>query len=306
MLQTARGGVFLTSKQVEIYLEVAKTQNFTSAAEKLYVSKATLSRQMALLEEELGYELFSHVGNSIRLTPEGVILEKTFEKLRFVLNRGFQEMDDIRDGRQGHLVLGFTSDMSIPDIFLKAIDAFRKKYPGVDISYVAKPFTDYVRDMEDGAIDIILAHDIELSKYRNLEHQFVTEAKRGLYYGVRHPLANKQDLKVSDFAGEIHWASRYADTPEQRASLKQISDYYGMPEFSTRYLNTTNEIIFHLLLGDGFCIMDDIVLQSKPDDVLILPIEAELEPIQKSIYWDKDNINPCIPLFCEVMESCKL
>jgi DNA-binding transcriptional LysR family regulator len=196
--------------------------------------------------------------------------------------------------------------MSIPDIFLKVIDVFRKKYPGVDVFYVAKPFTDYVHDMEDGAIDIILAHDIELSKYRNLEHQFVTEAKRGLYYGVRHPLANKKDLQVSDFAGEIHWASKYADTPEQRASLKQISDYYGMPEFSTRYLNTTNEIIFHLLLGDGFCIMDDIVLQSKPDDVLILPIEAELEPIQKSIYWDKDNINPCIPLFCEVMESCKL
>lgn len=295
----------MTSKQVEIYLEVAKTENYTTTAEKLYVSKATISRQMALLEEELGHQLFYHAGNSIKLTAQGEILRKTFEKMYGVFKNGIRLMDDTRDGYQGHLVLGFTSDMSIPDIFLKAIDHFRKKIPDVDITYVSKPFTNYVSDMESGTIDIMLAHDMELFKYKNLAHQFVVEAERGLYYGIRHPLAKKKDLAISDFSGDIHWASKHADTYDQRLLLKQVSDYYGMAEFETKYVDTTNEIIFHLLLGEGFCIMDNIVLQSKPDDILVLPIHADLAPVKKSIYWAKNNVNPCVPLFCDIMERCR-
>lgn len=293
----------MTSKQIEIYLEVAKTENLSLAADRLYVSKATMSRQLAALEEETGFQLFAHTGNSIRLTPEGEILKNTFEKMNRTLENGFQRMRDIRDGLHGHLTLGFTSDMCIPDLFLKKIDAFRRKYPDVALSYTAKPQTTYVRDLADGTIDLILAHDMALQKYASLEHLFVTEVRRGLYYGIRHPLARKKDLSIADFANETHWASVHSDTAEQRASLKQLATYYNMPEFQTRYVQTTHEIVFHLLLGEGFSIMDDLILQGKPEDIRVLPADESLEPIRLSIFWDRANANPCIPLFCGMLGS---
>lgn len=296
----------MTSKQVELYLEAARMENLTLAAEKMYVSKATMSRQLAALEDELGYRLFWHRGNAIRLTPEGEILRRTFEKMNAAMAKGFRDMDDIRNGRKGHLVLGFTSDMCIPDVFLREIDLFKKKYPDIEVSYVARPFTNYVDDMADGVIDFMLAHDMEMLKYEDLDHLSVAEAKRGLYYSIRHPLAEKEDLSVADFAEDIHWASVNADTPQQRESLKQISDYYGIPPFRTKYVTTTNEIVFHLLLGEGFSTMDDFVLQSVPEDIRILPIDESLEPVRKSVFWNRNNANPCIRLFCEIIRRKRL
>lgn len=293
----------LNSKQIELYLAAARTENLTWAAEKSFVSKATMSRQLAALEEELGYRLFYHRGNSIRLTPEGEILKDTLEKMQFLMHKGLQEMEDVHRGRRGHLVMGFTSDTFIPDVYLREIDTFRRKYPDIRVSYVSKPFTDYFNDLESGAIDIVLSHDISLMKYKTLEHLPVAEARRKLYYGIRHPLARKKDLSIRDFAENIHWASVHADTPEQRDSLKQITDYYDMPQFQTEYVATTHDIIFHLLLGEGFSIMDDFVLQNKPNDIRILPVSEELPLIRLSVFWCRDHGNPCIPLFCDVVRQ---
>ena len=205
----------MNSKQIELYLAAARTENLTWAAEKSFVSKATMSRQLAALEEELGYRLFYHLGNSIRLTPEGEILKDTLEKMQFLMQKGLQEMEDVHRGRRGHLVLGFTSDMCIPDAYLREIDTFRRKYPDIRVSYVSKPFTDYFNDLESGAIDIVLSHNMSLMKYKTLEHLPVAEARRKLYYGIRHPLARKKDLSIRDFAEDIHWASVHADTPDR-------------------------------------------------------------------------------------------
>ena len=291
----------MTSKQVELYLEAARMENLTLAAEKSFVSKATLSRQLAALEEELGYQLFYHMGNAIRLTPEGEILKDTLEKMDVLMQKGLQDMADVHEGRRGHLVLGFTSDMCIPDAYLREIDIFRRKYPDIRLSYVAKPFTNYVNDLESGAIDIMLSHDMSMVKYKTLDRLLVAEARRKLYYGIRHPLAGKKDLSIKDFAGDIHWASVNADTPEQRASLKQITDYYGIPQFQTEYVATTHEIVFHLQLGEGFSIMDDFVLQNKSDDIRTLPVAEELPLIRLSIFWNRNHTNPCIPLFCDLV-----
>ena len=293
----------MTSKQVELYLEAARMENLTLAAEKLYVSKATMSRQLAALEEELGYQLFHHMGNAIRLTPEGEILRDTLGKMDVIMQKGLRDMADVHEGRSGHLVLGFTSDMCIPDDYLREIDIFRRKYPDIRLSYVARPFTNYVNDLESGAIDIMLAHDMSMVKYKTLDHLLVAEARRKLYYGVRHPLAGRKDLSIEDFAGDIHWASVNADTPEQRASLQQITDYYHIPQFTTEYVDTTHDIVFHLQLGEGFSIMDDFVLQNKSDDIRVLPIVEELPLIRLSVFWSRKHANPCIPLFCDLIRQ---
>ena len=56
------------------FLNVAKEQSFTKAAERLHITQPTLSRQLAALEEELGVTLFARSGRNITLTEEGILL----------------------------------------------------------------------------------------------------------------------------------------------------------------------------------------------------------------------------------------
>lgn len=61
----------MTMNQLRYFVTLAHTEHYGRAAEELFVSQPSLSRAIALLEEELDVELFSHVGRNIALTRAG-------------------------------------------------------------------------------------------------------------------------------------------------------------------------------------------------------------------------------------------
>ena len=62
----------MTTKQMDYCIELARTLNFTRAAENQFVSQPTLTYQIKLLEEEIGFPLFERSGRGAALTPAGV------------------------------------------------------------------------------------------------------------------------------------------------------------------------------------------------------------------------------------------
>src|SRR5256885_15094242 len=55
-------------RQLEILQTIAETGSFTACGRKLHVSQSAISRQVLLLEEELGEPLFLRVGRQVRMT----------------------------------------------------------------------------------------------------------------------------------------------------------------------------------------------------------------------------------------------
>ena len=66
----------ITLLQIEYFIAVAKSLYFTDAARNLYVSQPSLSKQIALLEKEIGVQLFNRSTRGVRLTPAGAVLYK--------------------------------------------------------------------------------------------------------------------------------------------------------------------------------------------------------------------------------------
>src|SRR6202165_2490246 len=62
-------------RQLEILQAIAETGSFTACGKTVHVSQAAISRQVMLLEEELGEPLFLRVGRKVRMTPaaEGLV-----------------------------------------------------------------------------------------------------------------------------------------------------------------------------------------------------------------------------------------
>jgi len=74
-------------RQLEILQAIAETGSFTACGRKLHVSQSAISRQILLLEEELGEPLFLRVGRQVRMTPAA-------EKLVQLGQRVFQDVHD--------------------------------------------------------------------------------------------------------------------------------------------------------------------------------------------------------------------
>mgnify|MGYP004571839493 CR=1 FL=1 len=66
---------------LKYFLAVTREENITRAAEKLYISQPSLSKQLKELEKELGKKLLVRGKRKITLTEEGVILRKRAEEI---------------------------------------------------------------------------------------------------------------------------------------------------------------------------------------------------------------------------------
>ena len=63
------------------FLAIAREQNITKAAESLYITQSTLSKQMMDLEQQLGKQLFIRGKRKITLTEEGIFLRNRAQEI---------------------------------------------------------------------------------------------------------------------------------------------------------------------------------------------------------------------------------
>ena len=88
-------------RTMRYFLAVAREENMTCAAELLHVTQPTLSKQLKVLEDELGKKLFTRHSFSIQLTEEGILLRKRAEdlvKMADKITTEFLALDDTLGG----------------------------------------------------------------------------------------------------------------------------------------------------------------------------------------------------------------
>ena len=81
-------------RTLKYFLAVAREQNMTEAANLLFVTQPTLSRQMADLEKELGKKLFIRSNRSTTLTEEGMHLRQRAEEILALVEQTKSEITD--------------------------------------------------------------------------------------------------------------------------------------------------------------------------------------------------------------------
>ena len=95
-------------KALKYFLAVAQEQNITRAAEKLCMAQPPLSRQMKLLEEELGVTLFVRGNRQIQLTEEGYYLKQQAEEIILLMERTQQQLGKMGGSASGLISIGAT------------------------------------------------------------------------------------------------------------------------------------------------------------------------------------------------------
>ena len=81
----------MTTKQIDYCIEVARTLNFSRAADNLFVSQPTFSYQIKLLEEEVGFTIFERTGKGAALTPAGAQFVSFLTSMREDLKRAIEQ-----------------------------------------------------------------------------------------------------------------------------------------------------------------------------------------------------------------------
>ena len=143
----------MTFKQLEYFAAVAQSKSISKAAVDLHVAQPPISRQLALLEDELGVCLFLRTNKGIELTEAGQVLsvqsKQVFQDLRAMV----ETVRDVDSGLRGCLKLGsIYSTISFALDFLKEYHA---QYPLVEYYIRMGTPNDLLQDLSQGNLHVV-------------------------------------------------------------------------------------------------------------------------------------------------------
>jgi DNA-binding transcriptional LysR family regulator len=138
---------------LQVFLEAAKTENFTKAGQVLNLSQPAVSMQIRSLESYLQVELFERNGRNIQLTKSGQALAPMAEQI-VQMAFGIEESIRASQGKVvGNLVIGCSS-ASARYILPHLVARFQRLYPDVRVSIPVISRTEMVDRVIGGEYDL--------------------------------------------------------------------------------------------------------------------------------------------------------
>jgi DNA-binding transcriptional LysR family regulator len=141
--------------QLEMFLAVAREKSFTRAGERLHVSQSAVSRQVGLLERELGGKLFHRDGRRVALTHAGELLLGIASGISRQVEDAAEQVSAVHDLRRGRLRLA--GGMSVCMYILpRLVKRYRELHPDVDLRVTSGTSEAILRKMRAREIDLAL------------------------------------------------------------------------------------------------------------------------------------------------------
>lgn len=185
----------MTITQLHYVLAVAEHQNFTKAAQKVFVTQPTLSMQIQKLEDELDVLIFDRSKKPIELTETG---KKIVQQARNIVNESdrIQDIVDQQKGFVGGLFRLGVIPTVMPTLLPMFLNSFIKKYPKVKLKIEELHTEAIIEKLQDGHLDAaIAATPLEIE---NIKEQVLYYEPFVGYIPPGHRLASKKKLEPDD------------------------------------------------------------------------------------------------------------
>lgn len=146
-------GLTLDVRHLSLVHEIAGTGSVTRAAERLNLTQSALSHQLRDIEERLGLQLFLRLGKKMVLTPAGDRVLASSRRVLDEIQRAEDDLQMMAQHRKGVLRLCTQCNTGyhwLPPL----LQAFNRKYPGVDVRIVVEATSRPISALLDGEIDL--------------------------------------------------------------------------------------------------------------------------------------------------------
>ena len=177
------------------FLETAREENMTRAAERLFISQPTMSKQLKELENELGAKLFRRSNYNIKLTEAGMLLRERAEDILSLVDKTLEEFKSLDNLNSGDIYVGAPESEAMEQFALVVSD-LQKRYPGIRCNIYSGNMQDVCEKLDKGLLDFaIVMNYVDLKKYNYLPMQ--TEDTWGVILRRDDPLAENEAFTIS-------------------------------------------------------------------------------------------------------------
>ncbi|MBQ1465216.1 MAG: LysR family transcriptional regulator [Eubacteriaceae bacterium] len=238
----------MNSKQIDYCIELARTMNFSRAAENMFVSQPTLSYQIRLLEEEVGFPIFERSGRGASLTPAGIQFVSFLTGMREDLKRAVEQGQNFSAKYRDSISVCMSVRQAL--YFLpEAMKTFARTFPAVQVVPVFR----YGGSMEmflENEADIVFALKEQTRQVAGIRVHELFESRIYLIAGRDDPLAGKDLICEEDLYGRTLMVGGGSPAALRAVQHRLIAsgrmDYFNSADHDTTLTNVA--------AGRGVCL----------------------------------------------------
>jgi molybdenum-dependent DNA-binding transcriptional regulator ModE len=188
-------------QQIQMFLTVAEMGSITKASEFLHLSPSTLSKNIAMFEQDLGILLFVRSKKKLQITPAAKILVKEFNAATNLIQNAIEKAHLQQAEQTGHLTLGIT-DICNQDVYiLPSMRNFLSKYTYFKYFVESYTISSLPQKLLSGEIDIAFSALYEKAVYDQMEDINVAVMLRYPFMvdiSYLNPLSQKDFISISE------------------------------------------------------------------------------------------------------------
>jgi DNA-binding transcriptional LysR family regulator len=256
-------------RRLQYFLAVARERNFTRAAEQLHIAQPALSRQVRLLEDELGVELLHRTTHAFELTEAGTFLLQRGPAVLAGVDELWRGVRTYGSGDSGRVVLAYGASASY-ETAPKLLEALAARHPGVQVATAVKSVSEIVAGVTEGSIDLGLIRCPPTDA--GLDVRTIRREPQGLLVRRDHPLAHGPAAAVSDLAGENVLLHPREANPGHYDAIVELCRAQGF-EPRVRLRSLSFDLAYTPVAnGDAVAVIGESSRQGLPEDLRWVPL----------------------------------
>ncbi|GAA3749139.1 LysR substrate-binding domain-containing protein [Streptomyces tremellae] len=282
-----------TLAQLTSFIAVAEELHFTRAAERLRMTQPPLSRQIQLLEHELGVQLLNRTNRAVRLTPAGRAFLNEARGILRQAETAALAVKQVSRGEAGAIAVGFTAASAYAALGT-LLEVAGSVMPRTEIVLREQVTRDQLEAVTEGALDLGMVRPSsigpELAVRPMVRESLLAAVPTG------HPLAEGDTaLPVSAFDGQKMLMYSPVEARYFHELLVSIFRAERVAPHFTQYLSQVHSLLAMVNAGWGIAFVPEAAAQMRFPGVVFRALDiAGPAPVELQLVWRRTNDNPAL------------
>ncbi len=262
-----------------ILLAIAQEKTITKAAERLMISQPAVSKQIRILERNLGVQLLEREARQIRLTHAGEILAGYSQRIFDLDAEAERAIREVRGLSRGRLAIGASTTIGtylLPEVFVQ----FRKKHPGIETSFEIGSSQAIYRRLSEGALDVAFTEtpprDQQLVARTFATDQLVAIANPG------HPIFQHKKVSARTLCREPFVVR--ATGSDTKSFVERALSHRGLEINAVMAFDTTEAIKRAVAAGIGVAIVSHLSISLELKARTLAKVDISDLRIRRPLY----------------------
>lgn len=284
-----------------ILLAIAEEKTITKAADRLMISQPAVSKQIRILERNLGVQLLEREARKIRLTYAGQLLAGYGRRIFDLDAEAERAIREIRGLSRGRLAIGASTTIGtylLPEVFVQ----FRKKHPQIETTFEIGSSPAIYRRLCEGALDVAFTEtppsDQQLVARTFASEQLVAIAKPG------RPIFERKKVTARTLCKEPFVVR--ATGSDTKSFVERALSHRGLEINAVMAFDTTEAIKRAVAAGIGVAIVSHLSISLELKARILATLQVSDLRIRRPLYQVRRKSAPTdgpLESFMQILNS---